>query len=106
MVSIFPYCFSAEECYNFCKENEYCTYFTFHEADGYCVLSNDCIDVSTESCPTCQLGSMEDCTDCVNPGKENILSQRMNQDSKPFAFQVFALVQSLTSQRRHLQINA
>ena len=72
--------FSVIECFELCLDDEFCTDFTFHPSDEYCVISNGCPDVSVSECDDCLSGSKEECQTCINPGTWEI--EQVYQEQK------------------------
>ena len=60
---------SLDDCVASCVENEYCTHFTHHPTSNLCVMNNGCPELSTETCPDCQSGSVDECLVCFEEGK-------------------------------------
>ncbi len=54
---------SSDSCLNLCDRTEDCAWFTYDEADGTCLLLEDCIDV--DRCEGCVIGRAECATGLI-----------------------------------------
>ena len=59
-----------QDCLAKCKDADNCKYFTFYEEDGFCLLLEECNDLSKESCGSSCVSGNTNCKElvCSQPG--------------------------------------